>query len=389
MLKALATGLILLALLASPAAAQNLERGLAAYERGDYKTAFTELLPLARRGNPTAQSALGVIYQHGLGVEADLARAIDWYGKAARGGDPLAQRLLGDLHAGGAAGAPDYAAAAQWYEAAANGGDDEARRKLGVLYLEGRGVPRDPQKAARLLDRAGSRAEAQPRSEPQTAGLATRSAQPGARKGPGGRLTRRPSSCMSGMADAPFNVEVKVEFPEVNLDHTRSIAELGKISGSGHQRRILGLMKPDFRLRSLPRSEGMTSGGRFCFWISGFEVVLRYSQIDVYVAREYAEGSCPYDAILAHEMEHVSVARANAEAFAPKIREALEGGSVPTAQTPIIVASAADAARDVQEITRENLQPVFRSMLIAQHAAQAIVDSPASRARVFAKCTDW
>jgi hypothetical protein len=194
---------------------------------------------------------------------------------------------------------------------------------------------------------------------------------------------------MSGMADAPFNVEVKVEFPEVKLDHTRSIAELGKISGAGHRQRILGLMKPDFRLRSLPRSEGMTSGGQFCFWISGFEVVLRYSQIDVYVAREYAAGSCPYDAILEHEMEHVAVARRNVEVFGPRIREALKAGSVPTAQTPIIVASAADAARDVQEITRENLEPVYRSMLLAQRAAQAVVDSPPSRARVFAKCSDW
>ncbi|HSR55255.1 MAG TPA: tetratricopeptide repeat protein [Alphaproteobacteria bacterium] len=381
MIRSTVIGLMLAAFIALPAAAGPLENGLAAYERGDYKSAYTLLLPLARRGNATAQAAIGVIYHHGLSIKADLTKAIEWYAKAASGGDTLAQRTLGDLHVEGVSGTPDYKAAADWYEEAAAGGDLEARRKLQVLQSSGRITRRSPRGAGgrgTAYRQPQRQALAQPRSgkhKPRRRRL----------RGSG----KRPASCMSGMADAPYHIDIKAEFPPVKFDHTRSIADLGKISGAGHRRRILGLMKPDFRLRTLPRSESLSSGGQYCFWISGFEVILRYAQVHVYVAREYAKGSCEYDAILEHEMEHVTVARKNLEEYAPRIRDALERGSVPTAQTPIIVASAADAARDVKEISRENLEPIYRSMLRALYIAQRKVDSPQSYAAVFRKCSNW
>ena len=384
MLRAIAAGFALVLLLAGPAGAQNLAKGIADYQRGAYGAALRHLLPLARGGDPVAQSTVGVMYHNGLGVKADLAVAVDWYSKAANAGDSLAQRILGDLYVQGVGGAPDYAAAAEWYEAAAAGGDEEARRKLSALRRRGGG--------AHALETAGAGAG---QAGTTRAGRSSRTFQSSRlRRRGSGRSTRkgassRPASCMSGMPDAPFHVDVKIDFPPVNFSHERSIADLGKISGRGHHRRILGLMKPDIRLRTLPKSEGMSNGGKYCFWINGFEIELRYAQVDVYVAREYPMGSCQYNAIYAHEMEHVAVARRNLEIFAPRIRAALESGSVPTAQTPIIVASAADATRDVQAISKENLQPVYKSMLRALQAAQAVVDSPLSYATVFRKCTKW
>jgi hypothetical protein len=384
MLRAIVAGFVLGLLFAGPAGAQNLEKGLADYQRGAYGAALRQLLPLARGGEPVAQSTVGVMYHNGLGVKADLAVAVDWYSKAANAGDSLAQRILGDLYVQGVGGAPDYAAAAEWYEAAANGGDGEARRKLNAIRRRGGG--------ARALDQAGARqgkagtTRAGRRSRTiQSSKLRRRGTTRRARKG----ALARPGSCMSGMPDAPFHVDVKIDFPPVKFSHSRSIAELGKISGRGHHRRILGLMKPDIRLKTLPKSEGMSKGGQHCFWITGFEIVLRYAEIEVYVAREYPVGSCQYNAIYAHEMQHVAVARRNLEIYAPRIRAALESGSVPTAQTPIIVASAADAARDVQAISNENVQPVYRAMLRDLRAAQAIVDSPMSYASVFRKCPKW
>jgi hypothetical protein len=367
MLRRIVIGLVLVFLAALPATAQNLEKGLAAFKGGDYAAARGQLLPLARGGNPVSQSYLGLIYHHGLGVKADLEIAIDWYGKAANNGEPMAQRILGDLHVAGVSGAPDYAAARQWYEAAANGGDAEAQQKLRELNRAGRGVSREPDSAAPR--RRSSRNKKRGRN--RTASL------------------RRPSSCMSGMPDAPYHVDVRIEFPAINFDHTRSIAELGKISGAGHGSRILGLMKPDMRLKTLPKAQGMSNGNQFCFWVNGFEIVLRYSQIDVYVAKEYPVGSCNYKATLEHEMEHVEVARRNLERFAPKIRDALESGNIPTAQTPIIVANAAEATRDVRAISEENLKGVYISMVRALRKAQGKVDSPQSYARVFRRCPKW
>ncbi len=50
---------VLVSLLTAPAYAQDLDRGVEAYERGDYETAYKEFLPLARAGDAKAQFNLG------------------------------------------------------------------------------------------------------------------------------------------------------------------------------------------------------------------------------------------------------------------------------------------------------------------------------------------
>jgi TPR repeat protein len=44
----------------------------------------------AEHDNPSALSNLGFMYDHGLGVEIDDAKALVYYSKAAKKGDPYA-----------------------------------------------------------------------------------------------------------------------------------------------------------------------------------------------------------------------------------------------------------------------------------------------------------
>ena len=268
------------------AARAGYDEGIAAYERGDYATALGEFLPMAQAGDALAQSYVGVIYHYGLGIEADLAKAIDWYARAADNGDATAQRILGDLHIEGVAGPPDYAAAAQWYEAAAKGGDTEAQRKLGELYLKGRGVPRNPTIAAQWLNSAKELSDPEARRKIREAQVKRPTSRRKKHRRTRTASLRMPSSCISGMPDAPYHVDVKVEFPKTNIDHSRSIQELGRIAGFGHNVLALGLMKPDLRLETRPRAQGMPVGDKYCFWITGFEIALRYRRVDIYVAKE-------------------------------------------------------------------------------------------------------
>jgi len=55
----------------------------AAYERGDYKTAFTLWLPLAEQGSARAQLNIARMYEKGEFVAQDSAMALEWYRKAA------------------------------------------------------------------------------------------------------------------------------------------------------------------------------------------------------------------------------------------------------------------------------------------------------------------
>jgi TPR repeat protein len=78
--------------------AESFERGVAAYYRHDYATVFRELRPLADQGNANAQHDLGVMYEYGLGVPEDGARAARWYRKAAEQGVAEAQNHLGAMY---------------------------------------------------------------------------------------------------------------------------------------------------------------------------------------------------------------------------------------------------------------------------------------------------
>ena len=66
----------------------DLEKGLAAYESGDYVTALREWKLLAEQGDADAQLNLGVMYEDGEGVPQNDKTAVQWYKRAAEQGMP-------------------------------------------------------------------------------------------------------------------------------------------------------------------------------------------------------------------------------------------------------------------------------------------------------------
>ena len=55
--------------------ADQLEDGTAAMKKGDYKTAYQLLYPLAEAGNAVAQDCVGTLFNEGLGVGKDEPKA--------------------------------------------------------------------------------------------------------------------------------------------------------------------------------------------------------------------------------------------------------------------------------------------------------------------------
>jgi len=73
------------------------EDGMAAYNRGDYLPAIRLFRPLAEKGNPKAQSVIGVMYRKGEGVARNSARAFMWFSLAAKRGDAKAKAELREV----------------------------------------------------------------------------------------------------------------------------------------------------------------------------------------------------------------------------------------------------------------------------------------------------
>jgi uncharacterized protein len=147
----LAIGLLLSVLMPS-AAHGSLEEGIAAYQRKEYAMALRQLLPVAQRGDPTAQLFVGLMYAAGQSVRQDHGEAVRWYRHAAEQGNALAQVYLGTRYAKGEGVPQDYAEAVNRYRHAAEQGNALAQVYLGTRYAKGEGVPQDSDSARRDPD---------------------------------------------------------------------------------------------------------------------------------------------------------------------------------------------------------------------------------------------
>lgn len=165
---------------------------LEAFDNQEYDVAASRFAVMASGGIAIAQRNLAFLYERGLGVEQNLATAMQWYRAAADQGDrdsklALAQLLeegaalqdralalslyqelattgstkaairLASLHFRGVGTAQDYVAAAQWFVRAAKAGNPEAQLQLGLLYRDGFGVPQDIVFAHMWLNLAAAR----------------------------------------------------------------------------------------------------------------------------------------------------------------------------------------------------------------------------------------
>lgn len=200
-IKAGLAALVLSIGLAGPAAAGQLEDGIAADKSGDYATALSLLRPLAGQGDATALDRLGMMYSGGRGVPKDQAEGLKWfrmaaelgnahamraigtsyeygwgvlqqdyaeavkwylkavqsYRRAAEKGDADAQVGLGDMYFSGAI--EDHAEAVKWYRKAAEQGAASAQGSLGIEYYYGRGVQRNYAEAAKWYRKAAEQGD--------------------------------------------------------------------------------------------------------------------------------------------------------------------------------------------------------------------------------------
>jgi len=122
----------LLVVMALPAMA-GFEEGLAAYDRGDYRTALREWKPLAEKGIARAQYNLALMYNNGQGVPKNYALARKWFTKAALQGHAGAQNNLGLMYVIGRGVPKNYALAYLWWSLSAARGNKVAAKNLKIV----------------------------------------------------------------------------------------------------------------------------------------------------------------------------------------------------------------------------------------------------------------
>ncbi len=117
-------------------AQSQVDKGLAAYGKGDYKAALELWLPEARAGNVIAQNNVAILYDRGQGVAKDSDKAFHWYRQAAEEGHSHAQYNLGRMYDNGEGVQRDQVLAFKWFTLAALSGRTEfVRNRINYAKL--------------------------------------------------------------------------------------------------------------------------------------------------------------------------------------------------------------------------------------------------------------
>jgi len=128
---------------ASVVAAQDINKGIAAWERKKWAAALREFVPLAQGGHHGAQFALGQAYLAGNGLKKDEALGAKWMRRSADQGNSYAQFWLGVLYVAGKGVPQNYRESVKWYRKSAEQGNAESQYPLALAYYNGLGVPQD------------------------------------------------------------------------------------------------------------------------------------------------------------------------------------------------------------------------------------------------------
>jgi TPR repeat protein len=114
----------------------------------------------AAQGLAPAQFLLGGLFEKGVGVGKDLARARDLYLGAAQKGNAKAMHNLAVLYAEGVNGAPDFPSAAGWFRKAADHGIKDSQYNLAIFYGRGVGVTQDYAESYKWFSLAANQGDA-------------------------------------------------------------------------------------------------------------------------------------------------------------------------------------------------------------------------------------
>ncbi len=156
-IKRLKQGVACTLLVVSAMVSADAEKGMAAFQAGDYKTALKELNADVKKGDAEAMAMLSRLYAEGKGVKQDQKIAFQWMEKAAKAGSIHGQGSLAMFYSEGVGTAKDDAKSLEWGRRAADSGHLISQFIMGMRYSRGIGVERDPQQALNWWGKAAER----------------------------------------------------------------------------------------------------------------------------------------------------------------------------------------------------------------------------------------
>ena len=155
----------------------------------------------------------------------------------------------------------------------------------------------------------------------------------------------------------------------------------GKLQG-------LTVVEHKLLLRTLVKQT--VSRGRACVWFDSVSVDLTPASVEIFVPREYPDGSCEYEAILTHEREHERVHAERLATVAKEIETALRSATwLPAKGNPLETADHVTAEAMLKDRLHKVIDPVYAKYKEDLTTAQATLDEPGLYQWVSKRCEGW
>ncbi len=155
----------------------------------------------------------------------------------------------------------------------------------------------------------------------------------------------------------------------------------------GPHESALGITYAESTYSAQTQSMAMQVRGGYCVYLTNIDAEFGWKRMQVYIASEFAPGTCEYNSVLDHENQHVAVNNGALREFAPRFRAEIERAL--SVQQPVFAGNA-DAAMETafKNVSRgmDNTLAQFQDTMAARNAP---LDSASNYAATAELCANW
>lgn len=184
------------------------------------------------------------------------------------------------------------------------------------------------------------------------------------------------------------------------IDHTKSIRELNAFKpdvgaspyGDDSQTYIQGLAKGGVQVQGQYQFAGETYEGlgKGCLYVNKVNIVITLDST-IFIAREYAKGTCHYNAVLEHELKHKTVDREMVNKYSNIIVRAVNSTlkTIGYAHGPFDVSQRQAVQEKIGQTLESVISQFGNNFSTERDMRQSKVDTLAEYDRVHALCGQW
>lgn len=129
----------------------------------------------------------------------------------------------------------------------------------------------------------------------------------------------------------------------------------------------------------IPIIQHLMPDGSFCARAQHVDARIGFKDVTIYIASEFPQGSCDYQAVLIHEQKHIEVNRQLLKEYVPKIQSRLE--QYLKINGMFMVPNEAYADKLLREKLSKVMDEITQEMSQENQKRQRLVDSPQEYAK--------